>query len=158
MTTLLTNILKTLQPAIPTLLTNPHASPPVRLLFLTLIPDRPLPSLEAREGGLIRSKKSEKFRKGHRVQGTSIFGEPRGKGKGKGKVVQEVVEERKVPDELVRLRKEVRRSVMAAVQGVEWRSMGLDAVGSAAVQVSCPKAMNVQEDPQLTMNIAPTRR
>jgi nucleolar protein 9 len=137
MTTLFSNMVKALQPTLSTLLTNPHASPPIRLLFLLLIPGRPLPSLEAREGGLIRSKKSEKFRKGHKVQGTSIFGDHKAKGKGKGKGKDEgvILEERKVPAELLELRKEVRRSLMGAVQGVEWRGMGLDPVGSAAVQV-----------------------
>jgi nucleolar protein 9 len=135
MTTLITNIINSLRPTLATLLTNPHASPPVRLLFLMLVPDRPLPSLEARDGGLFRSKKSEKFRKNHKVQGTSIFGDNKGKGKGKGKAEEEVSTERKLPDELIVLRKDVRRGVMASVQGVEWRGMGLDAVGSAAVQV-----------------------
>lgn len=130
------NIVSSLQADIPSLLTNPHASPPVRLLLLVMTPNRALPTLDGSDTGLIRSKKSHKYRKGQNVQGKSILGdenEVEGKGKakeGEGKV------KRKVPSRLVELRKEVRRGLMERLAGAEWRIMGVDAVGCAAVQVS----------------------
>ena len=77
---------------------------------------------------MIRSKKSNKFRKGHGVQGKSIFGDEDGKGKAKAV-------ERIVPDELVGLRSKIRLELVERINGAEWRVMGVDAVGSAAVQV-----------------------
>ncbi len=100
--------------------------------MLVLSPGRPFPALDANgDAGLIRSKRSNKFRKGHGVQGKSIFGEEDTKGKAKAV-------ERIVPDELLTMRKKMRRELMERVSGAEWRVMGVDPVGSAAVQVNFP--------------------
>ena len=131
MTTLMSKILNILQPSIPALLTNPHASPPLRLLLIILTPTRTVPALnEAEEGkgGIIRSKKSGKYRKGQAVQGKSIFGDEEEKGKGKASA-------RSVPEELVTLKKDILDKLLKDVSEVEWRSMGVHAVGSAAVQL-----------------------
>ena len=131
MTTLVAKILNILQPSIPALLTNPHASPPVRLLLIVLTPTRTVPALnEAEEGkgGIVRSKKSGKYRKGQAVKGKSIFGDDEEKGKGKAS-------DRMIPDELVALKKEVLEKLLKEISEVEWRSMGVHAVGSAAVQL-----------------------
>lgn len=131
MTTLVSKILNILQPAIPALLTNPHASPPLRLLLIVLTPTRVVPALnEAEEGkgGIIRSKKSGKYRKGQAVQGKSIFGDDEEKGKGKAS-------SRAIPHELVSQKKEILDKLLKDVSEVEWRSMGVHGVGSAAVQL-----------------------
>ena len=120
MTDLFTNILNLLQPSIAQLLNNPHASPPLRLLLLILTPTRAVPSLDGNDR-LIRSKRSEKYRKGQAVQGKSIFGD------------DEKTVSRTVPEALVTRRKEVIRELN--ISPVEWRSMGLHSVGSAAVQL-----------------------
>ena len=130
MTTLVSGIITSLLPTLPTLLTNAHASPPLRLLLLVLTPGHSLPSLDGTGiGGLIRTKKSDRFRKGHGVQGKSIFGDHGGKGK--GKVIERVVKE-----ELVEMRRKLTTRLRETLSGDEWRIMGVDAVGSAAVQVS----------------------
>jgi len=131
MTTLISGIITSLLPTLPALVVEPHASPPTRILLLVLTPGRPLPSPEGKTstGDLIRSKKSNKFRKGHGVQGKSIFGDEDGKGKA-------TVVERVVPEELSSARKTIRTELMERLSGAEWRVMGVDAVGSAAVQVS----------------------
>lgn len=131
MSALVTKIIHILQPTISTLLTNPHASPPLRLLLVVLTPSRIVPALDgADEGknGLIRSKKSGKYRKGQAVQGKSIFGEDEEKGKGKAVA-------RRVSDDLVTLRRELLEGLTRHVSEVEWKSMGVNAVGSAAVQL-----------------------
>ncbi|KAK1926743.1 armadillo-type protein [Papiliotrema laurentii] len=131
MTALFAKLVGLIQPSISGLLTNPHASPPIRLLLIILTPPRSVPTLDAAEdakGGLIRSKKSGKYRKGQAVQGKSIFGDEEETGKGKGKA-------RRVPEELVELRKQVTEKLVGMISPVEWQSMGLHAVGSAAVQL-----------------------
>ena len=130
MTTLVQNILHLLQPTLSTLLANPHASPPLRLLFIILTPSRAVPPLNGGNDsdGMIRSKKSGKYRKGQAVQGKSIFGDDEDKGKGK-------VKARAVSPELVVVRKEIIEGLMKSVSPVEWRSMGVNGVGSAAVQL-----------------------
>ena len=134
MTTLLSNILTCLLPTFPTLLTNPHASPPLRLLLLLLTPNRALPSLSEHGPNLIRSKRSNKFRKGHKVQGKSFVDTP----KSKEKVVSQEgsTVDRSVSQELVELRRKIREDLMTRLGGGEWRVVGVDPVGSAAVQVT----------------------
>jgi len=62
------------------------------------------------------------------VKGKSIFGDDEEKGKGKAT-------DRTIPDELVALKKEVLEKLLKEISEVEWRSMGVHAVGSAAVQL-----------------------
>ncbi|CAD6571315.1 MAG: Nucleolar protein 9 [Tremellales sp. Tagirdzhanova-0007] len=129
MTTLVSGIITSLLPTLPTLLNNAHASPPLRLLLLVLTPGRSLPSLDGMGyGSLVRSKKSDRFRKGQRVQGKSILGDDGGKGK-------EKVVERVIPHELLEMRRTLRTALMGKLSEQEWRVMGVDAVGSAAVQL-----------------------
>jgi nucleolar protein 9 len=109
------------------MLANPFASPVVRLLWLVLSPGRPLPDLDGEGAGGIRSKRSNKYRKGQGVQGKSIFGEEVEKGKGAG---------RKFDESLSGLRKEMRVGLMGKLSGAEWRMLGVNAVGCVAVQVS----------------------
>ncbi|ORY23216.1 armadillo-type protein [Naematelia encephala] len=130
MMTLITTIITSLLPNLPPLLTNPHASPPIRLLLLVISPHKSLPSLDGTGTDSIRSKRSNKYRKGQDVKGKSIFGDDDGKGKGKGKEAQ-----REVPKEVVAVRKEMREVLMQRISGMEWRGMGVEAVGSAAVQL-----------------------
>lgn len=131
--TLLVDLIDSLTPTLPTLLTHQYASPPIRLLLLVLSPSKALPDLSGEGGdGGVRSKRSGKFRKGQAVKGTSIVEEP-SKDKGKGKQVQR--QERLLTDELKGKRKEVREGLMQAVGENEWRIMGVDVVGSVAVQV-----------------------
>ena len=133
MTALFTSLLTLLQPLIPSLLTNPHASPPLRLLLLVCTPGRSIPPLAGQQGkkqtSLIRSKKSGKYRKGHGVQGKSIFSDDQIDNNGKE------TQFRVVPTDLAELRKRVTAELLGAVSPVEWRSMGLNEVGSAAVQL-----------------------
>lgn len=144
MTDLAKTLITSILPNLPELLVNPHASPPIRLLLLVLTPNKGLPSIGG-EGGSnegIRSKRSKKFRKGQGVQGKSFIDgsergheQPNGLEKGKGKEGAEVSVKREVPAELVDMRKVIRKELMERMSGVEWRSMGINAVGSAAVQV-----------------------
>ena len=133
MTAIFTSILSLLQPSIPTLLTNPHASPPLRLLFLVCTPSRLLPSLTAQssKGDLFRSKKSGKYRKSHGVQGKSIFDAQASQTAGAG----EQGGNRKVPCEVLEKRREVTSGLLSAISEIEWRSMGINEVGSAALQL-----------------------
>lgn len=137
MTELFVSIIDTLLLSLPQLLSSPHSSPPIRLLLLVLTPHRALPTLggEATErGNLIRSKRSGKYRNNQGVKGKSIFGEgedEEGKGRGKGKAVK-----REVPAELAVLRSKIRKELMGRLAEGEWKAMGVDAVGSATVQVS----------------------
>lgn len=145
MTELVQTLIASIQPNLPELLVNPHASPPIRLLLLVLTPNKALPSMSGEDGAEgIRSKRSKKFRKGQGVQGKSFIdgSEPTAAAsnttaKGKGKEADGIVKavEREVPAELVEARKALRHRLMARMSGVEWRSMGINAVGSAAVQV-----------------------
>lgn len=113
------------------MLANPFASPVVRLLLLVLSPGRALPDLDGEGAEGIRSKRSNKYRKGQGVQGKSIFGdEPEGKEKGKEGA-------RKFDESLDSLRKEMRQGLMGKLSGAEWRMLGVNAVGCVAVQV-CP--------------------
>ncbi|KAK4689724.1 nucleolar protein 9, partial [Tremellales sp. Uapishka_1] len=133
MTTLILTIITSVLPSLPTLLTSPHASPPMRLLLLVITPNKELPSLDGSGENLIRSKKSKGFRKGHGVQGKSILMEGDGaSNKGKEKEKETA---RLVPAELVDARKVMRKEVKERIHGAEWRSMGVDTVGSAAVQL-----------------------
>lgn len=127
MAELITSLTTALIPSFPSLLTNTHASPPLRLLLLILTPNRALPSLHASEGdgGLVRSKRSGKFRKGQGVQGKSILGDEE----------QSKPTDRQVPESVAALRKKVRDEVMQHVSPVEWHGMGVNKVGSAAVQL-----------------------
>jgi nucleolar protein 9 len=139
MTNLFVSLVTSLLPSFPSLLTSPHASPPLRLLLLVLTPNRALPSLDGSDGGIIRSKRSNKYRKGHGVQGKSFVGEEEDAGKGKAKAkakAAEEVKERSVPKDLVETRRKIRGELMEKIDGAEWRSMALNMVGSAAVQVS----------------------
>lgn len=126
MAELITSLTTTLIPVYPSLLTNSHASPPLRLLLLVLTPNRALPSLDANEGdgGLVRSKRSGKFRKNQSVQGKSILGDE-----------EQKPTDRQVPESVAALRKQVRNEVMQRVSPVEWHGMGVNKVGSAAVQL-----------------------
>lgn len=127
MTDLVKGLIESVQPNLAMMLTNPFASPPLRLLWLVISPDRALPTLDGSDGGMIRSKKSNKYRKGQGVQGKSIFGEEDPKGKGRqGRVVAK---------DLVKMRKSLRKGLMDKLAGAEWRMMGVNAVGSPAVQV-----------------------
>jgi nucleolar protein 9 len=108
------------------MLANPFASPVVRLLWLVLSPGRVLPDLDGEGGEGIRSKRSNKYRKGHGVQGKSIFGDEQEKGKGV---------ERKFDDSSSGLRKSMRTGLMEKLSGAEWRMLGVNAVGCVAVQV-----------------------
>ncbi|OCF41800.1 hypothetical protein I317_04406 [Kwoniella heveanensis CBS 569] len=134
MANLFTNLISTLLPIFPQLLSSPHAAPPLRLLLLILTPNRPLPVLGAEgssadvSNGLIRSKRSNKFRTNQGVKGKSILGDEEGKGKQKAS-------ERKVPAALSGFRKQIRKELMDKLAHGEWKAMGVDAVGSATVQL-----------------------
>lgn len=128
MTTIFHDLVTLLKPSIPSLLSNPHASPPLRLLFIVLTPGRAVPALDAGEGGNIRSKKSGKYRKNQAVQGKSIFGDEEGKGKGKAV-------KRTLPEDLVKQRTALFKDLMTRVGANEWKSMGINAVGAVAVQL-----------------------
>lgn len=139
MTELVKILIETIQPNLAMMLTNPFASPPVRLLWLVISPDRALPTLDGsaasangNEGGMIRSKKSNKYRKGQGVQGKSIFGDD-AKGKGKGK---EGNGGRRVDKDLANLRKVMRKALMEKLGGADWRMIGVNSVGCPTVQVS----------------------
>ena len=148
MTELVKSLIETIQPNLAMMLTNPFASPPVRLLWLVISPDRALPTLDGsaaagpggngKDGGMIRSKKSNKYRKGQGVQGKSIFGDDaNGKGKGKGKEGEgEGGDGRKVDKELIKLRRSMREGLMEKLGGADWRMVGVNSVGCPAVQVS----------------------
>ena len=128
MTDQIADLVKSLDHSITDMLLHPHASPPLRLLLVILSPSHTVPSLSSHEtDGLIRSKKSGKYRKGQAVQGKSILGQEEG---GKGKQA-----ERKVPTELVLLRKDTLKSLIGRIDALGWRSMGLDKVGNPAVQL-----------------------
>ncbi|KAL7424743.1 Nucleolar protein 9 [Cryptotrichosporon argae] len=132
MVALFTAVLAQLSPALPTLLAHPHASPPIRLLLLVLLPNRALPSLEA--GGVdgVRSKRSNKFRKGQGVKGKSILGDDDGDD---GAEDEKKKTSRKVPAELVEARREVVGQLRARIADVEWKSLGVSQVGSPVVQL-----------------------
>lgn len=124
---IVTTLVTCITPTLPTLLTSAHASPPIRLLLLVLTPNRALPSLDAGDGGndIVRSKRSGKWRKNQDVKGKSILGEEKKSKK----------EKRALPGPVAQLRKDIRSSLMTRIQPVEWQSMGVDKVGSAAVQL-----------------------
>jgi nucleolar protein 9 len=135
MTELVKSLIESIIPNLGFMLANPFASPPVRLLWLIVSPGRELPSLDGSDeaSGMVRSKKSNKYRKGQGVQGRSIFGEEsKSKGKGKGKEDGE----RKIEKSLAKMRKVMRRSLMEKLSGAEWRMLGVNAVGCPTVQVS----------------------
>jgi nucleolar protein 9 len=132
MASLISSLANSIRDILPTLLTHPHASPPIRLLLLVLSPDKPLPSLDSTGNDKIRSKKSEKYRKGQGVQGQSIFGEQE-QLKGKGKEAAAV---RRLPDDLLPVPKAMYSDLVGRISPAEWRSMGADPVGNVAVQVS----------------------
>lgn len=155
MTNLFISLVTSLLPSFPSLLTSPHASPPLRLLLLVLTPNRALPSLDGSDGGIIRSKRSNKYRKGHGVQGKSFVGEEEeaGHGRAKAKAADEP-KERSVPQELVQTRRKIRGELMEKIDGAEWRSMALNMVGSAAVQVSGVKGSHhVLNDPECPLRV-----
>ncbi|ORX36012.1 armadillo-type protein, partial [Kockovaella imperatae] len=120
MTELFTSLLTFIQPLVPTLLTHPHASPPLRLLFL-ICSDQELP-IESKND-IIRSKKSTKYRKGHDVKTKSIIED------------HSASVSRHIPQTLIDLRKRVTRALQDDISPVEWRSMGVNEVGSAAIQL-----------------------
>ncbi|WWD09471.1 hypothetical protein V865_007595 [Kwoniella europaea PYCC6329] len=129
MTELFLNIIDQLLPSFPQLLSSPHSAPPLRLLLLILTPNRALPSLESSDSsqsgsGLIRSKRSNKFRKNQDVKGKSILGDEEQKDT-----------KRKVPQELIGYRKKIRNELMSKLGEAEWKAMGVDTVGSATVQL-----------------------
>lgn len=129
MSALVTKVIDILSPSLSSLLTNPHASPPIRLLLVVLTSSRVVPALDGGEEGLIRSKKSGKYRKGQSVKGKSILEDGQEENT-KGKAV-----ERRIPEDLLAVRKRVLEGLMSAITPVEWKSMGIDPVGSAAVQL-----------------------
>nr|XP_019015013.1 uncharacterized protein I206_01101 [Kwoniella pini CBS 10737]OCF53794.1 hypothetical protein I206_01101 [Kwoniella pini CBS 10737] len=129
MTELLINIINALSSSFAELSSSPHASPPLRLLLLILTPNRSLPALESNQGdknGLIRSKRSNKFRKNQDVKGKSILGDDAESSQHK---------KRKVPSDLILKRKEITDSLKARLGEAEWKAMGVDTVGSATVQL-----------------------
>lgn len=135
---LFSGLIESLRPTLATLLTHPHASPPVRLLFLVLSPDRALPDLSGGDSGgtAVRSKRSGKYRKNHAVEGKTFLADGDDdivgvKGKEKAGGVK-----RKVPKELTELGREVRVELAGKINEGEWRLVGVDVVGSPAVQVS----------------------
>lgn len=134
MAALVQGFVAALGPEMPALLTHPQASPVMRTLLILLSPGRPMPSLDGLAGGsrdsLVRSKKSAKWRTSHKVQGASILGTDEAEGGGKGKAPA-----RRLPDELLGARRELRRGITEAVQGIEWRLMGVNPVGSPTIQV-----------------------
>lgn len=131
--TLFSGLIESLRPTLSTLLTHPHASPPVRLLFLVLSPERQLPDLGGGDtaGTAVRSKRSGKYRKNHAVEGKSFLDDGAETSKTKSSV-----EKRKVPVELMKLGREVRAELAGKISEGEWRIVGVDVVGSPAVQVS----------------------
>jgi nucleolar protein 9 len=131
MTDLFKSLIENITPNLGYMLANPFASPPVRLLWLIISPGRALPTLDSTDEGIIRSKKSNKYRKGQGVQGKSIFGEEKGKGRSK-----ELEGGRKCEKSLCKLRKAMRKSLMEKLNGGEWRMLGVNAVGCPTVQVS----------------------
>ncbi|WVN85380.1 uncharacterized protein L203_100525 [Cryptococcus depauperatus CBS 7841] len=130
MTSLFSLLLSNLLPCLPQLISSPHASPPIRLLMLVLTPKRTLPALgEGRDDtGLIRSKRSGKWRKGQGVKGKSILGEDESINNSKAS-------KRKLPSQLENSRREIRNILMKNIDKEEWKAMGVDAVGSAIVQL-----------------------
>lgn len=144
MTELVKSLTETIQPNLAMMLTNPFASPPVRLLWLVISPNRALPTLDGSTGGgdggsMIRSKKSNKYRKGQGVQGKSIFGdEKEGDVKGKGK---EGKTGRRVNKDLAKMRKSMRQGLTEKLGGADWRMIGVNAVGCPAVQVSVSRTV-----------------
>ena len=95
----------------------------------------------------MRSKRSGKFRKGQGVKGTSIVDDDAssgGKGKGKGKEQGA----RQLTTELQSKRREIREGLMGVLGENEWRVMGVDVVGSVAVQVCVfrPPASSLSKD------------
>ncbi|ODO07171.1 hypothetical protein L198_00750 [Cryptococcus wingfieldii CBS 7118] len=128
MSDLITSIVSLLLPSIPQLVSSPYASPPIRLLMLVLTPKRALPALgegQGDESGIIRSKRSGKWRKGQDVKGKSILGEDVPKDKSK----------RKLPKELKSTRKEIRVALMENLEAAEWKAMAANAVGCPTVQL-----------------------
>ncbi|WRT64203.1 uncharacterized protein IL334_001132 [Kwoniella shivajii] len=129
MTELFQTIIETLLPSFPQLLSSPHSAPPLRLLLLILTPNRSLPALgsdsEDNTGGLIRSKRSNKFRNNQGVKGKSILGDEE----------KTKTHKRDVPSPLIELRTVIRKSLMEKLGHVEWKAMGVDNVGSATVQL-----------------------
>jgi len=126
MSELVKGLVETIDTNLAFMLANPFASPVVRLLWLVLSPGRALPDLDGEGGEGIRSKRSNKYRKGQGVQGKSIFGDEAEKGKGM---------ERKFDESLSGLRKGMRQGLMGKLSGAEWRMLGVNAVGCVAVQV-----------------------
>ena len=129
MTVLVQDLCTSLLPTLPELLTSPHASPPLRLLLIILTPNRALPTPDGEGEDLIRSKRSTKFRANRGVKGKSII-ETTSEDKGKGKE-----EQRLVPQELAEMRATLMKELMTRLGATEWRSVGVEKVGSAMVQV-----------------------
>jgi nucleolar protein 9 len=138
MSELIRGLVSSIEENLAFMLVNPFASPVLRLLWLVLTPGRSLPGLEDGEGDeRIRSKRSNKYRKGQGVGGKTIFGESsvEGEGKGKGKGKEEVG--RRLDKELAGLRERMRKGLMEKLSGAEWRMLGVNPVGCVTVQV-CP--------------------
>lgn len=129
MTSLFSSIISILLPAIHRLISSPYASPPLRLLLLILTPRRILPALGTERSaneGLIRSKKSDKWRKNQDVKGKSILGDDQSAAQSSN---------RALPEDLRLYRKEIRQALMEGLGEAEWKAMGVDAVGSPTVQL-----------------------
>ncbi|OWZ68417.1 hypothetical protein AYX14_05478 [Cryptococcus neoformans] len=129
MTSLFSSIISILLPAIHRLISSPYASPPLRLLLLILTPRRILPALGTERSaneGLIRSKKSDKWRKNQDVKGKSILGDDQSTAQSSN---------RALPEDLRLYRKEIRQALMEGLGEAEWKAMGVDAVGSSTVQL-----------------------
>ncbi|EAL21763.1 hypothetical protein CNBC4650 [Cryptococcus deneoformans B-3501A] len=129
MTLLFSSVITTLLPSVHLLISSPYASPPIRLLLLILTPRRVLPALGSERSaneGLIRSKKSDKWRKNQEVKGKSILGDDQSTAQSSN---------RALPEDLRLCRKEIRQALMEGLGEAEWKAMGVDAVGSPTVQL-----------------------
>lgn len=118
----------------PNLLISPFASPPLRTLMLLLSPGRAVPSTKGsdQDDKRIRSKKSAKFRVNQASQMQSIVHneneDPSTVGQGKKA-------ERIVAAELRDMRHRILEYLKKRLSPVEWRSMGVENVGSPTIQV-----------------------
>jgi nucleolar protein 9 len=150
---LLLSLIDEILPLIPTLLTSPFASPPIRLLLIVLTPNTPIPSSSGtgmeesstRVDNKIRSAKSQKFRKNHAGKGgmRSILHNNDDDEREEGQAIvrrQEHGEraERVVPPELKRMRTRIREFLAQRLKGPEWRAMGVENAGGPVIQVSNP--------------------
>lgn len=117
-----------------TMLNNPHASPPIRLLFILISKNKAMPDA-ANSERLIRSNRSTKFRSNQGGKMKSIFGE-NSKVDGEVKTKGRRDSSREVPAEFEQLRIQIRKVLQERISGTEWRALGVDPVGGPMTQVS----------------------